>query len=81
MWPPFVVIVSPVGDDSFCFEQILEPADTKSFLAQLAAETLYKSILRGLARLDVHQTDLAIQCPGEKMPTGQLRTVAPREWR
>ena len=79
VWPPFVVVVSPVGDDPSCFKQVLEPADAQAFLAQLAVETLHVGILCGLARLDMHQIDLAIQRPGEEVATGQLRPVAPRE--
>ena len=75
MWPPFVVIPSPVGDDPSCFKQILEPADAKALLSQLAVEALHVGVLRGLARLDVDQIDLAIQSPGEEVATGQFRAV------
>ena len=60
VWPPLVVVVAPAGDDPSCFEQVLEPADAKTFLTQLAVETLHVGVLRGLARLDVDQVDLAI---------------------
>jgi hypothetical protein len=53
MWPPFVLILLPVGNDSSGFNQVLEPADTKAFFAQLAVETLRLGVLRGLAWLDV----------------------------
>ncbi len=49
MGPPFVVIAAPSGDDPPGFEQVLEPADAKALLAQLAVETLHIGILRGLA--------------------------------
>ena len=75
MWPPLVVVVAPVGDDPPCFEQILEPADAKAFLAQFAVKVLHVGVLRGLARLDVNQVDLAIQRPCEETATGQLRAV------
>ena len=51
----------------------------QALLAQLAIETLHVGVLRGLARLDVNQIDLAIQCPGKEVATGQLRAIAPRE--
>ena len=79
MGPAFVVIAPPIGDDSSGLEQVLEPADAQALLAQLAVETLHVGVLRGLARLDVNQIDLAIQCPGKEVATGQLRAVAPRE--
>jgi hypothetical protein len=79
MGSPFVVIVTPSGDDSPGLEQVLEPADAKTFFAQLAVEALHIGILRGLARLDVHQIDLAIQRPGKEVTTGQLWPIAPRE--
>jgi hypothetical protein len=41
MWPPLVVIVAPVGDDSSCLEQVLEPVDVKALFAQLAVETFW----------------------------------------
>lgn len=75
MWPPFVVIATPVVDDPPCFKQVLEPADAQALLAQLAVETLHVGVLRGLARLDVHKVDLAVQGPGKEVPTGQLRAV------
>ena len=79
VWPPLVVILAPVRDDPPGLEQVLEPADAKALLAQLAVETLHVGVLRGLSRLDVNQVDLVIQGPGKEMPTGQFRAVAPRE--
>ena len=61
MWPPFVVIATPGGDDPPCLEEVLEPADAQAFLAQFAVEALHVGVLRGLARLDVHQVNLPIQ--------------------
>lgn len=58
MWPPFVVIATPSGDDSPGLEQVLEPADAQTLLAHLAVETLHVSVLRGFAKLNVHQVDL-----------------------
>lgn len=79
MWPGLVVIPAPVGDDLPSFEQILEPADTQAFFAQLAVKALHICVLRGLAGLDVDQIDLPLQCPGEEMAAGQLGAIAPRE--
>ena len=77
--PALVVIAMPIGDDSSGLEQVLEPVNSQTFLAQLPVKTLHDTILRGLARLDVNQIDLAIQCPGKEVATGQLRAIAPRE--
>jgi len=57
--PVFVVFASPVGDDASCFEQVLEPADTQTFLAQFAVEAFDIAILRRFARLRVDEVDLA----------------------
>jgi len=75
MGPPLVVIATPGGDDPPGFEQVLKPTDAQALLAQLAVETLQVGVLRGLARLDVNQIDLALQGPGQEVPTGQLRAV------
>src|SRR5579885_2523775 len=75
MGPPFVVIATPSGDNPPGFEQVLEPADAKALLTQLAVETLHVGILRGLARLDVNQIDLAIQRPGKEVAALQLRAI------
>ena len=69
MWPVFVVLVSPVGYDSPCFEEILEPADTQAFLAQFAVETFDIAVLRRFARLRVDEVDLAFQIPREEVST------------
>ena len=75
MRPPLVVIVAPVGDGPSCLEQVLEPADAQALLAQLAVEALHVGVLRGLAGLDVHEIDFAIQSPGKEMPAGQLGAI------
>jgi hypothetical protein len=54
MWPPFVVIATPGGDDPSGVEQVLEPTDAKALLALLAVETLQVGVVRRLARLDVN---------------------------
>ena len=77
--PALVVIAPPIGDDSSGLEQVLEPVNSQTFLAQLPVKTLHDTILRGLSGLDVNQIDLAIQCPGKEVATGQLRAIAPRE--
>ena len=79
MRPALVVIAMPIGDDSSGLEQVLEPVNSQTFLAQLPVKTLHDTILRGLSGLDVNQIDLAIQCPGKEVATGQLRAIAPRE--
>jgi hypothetical protein len=66
VWTLPVVVASAVGDDSSCFEQVLEPADAEAFFAQFAVEALPIAILRRLARLCVNQVDLAFQVPGRK---------------
>ena len=68
--PVFVVIPVPRSDDASCFEQVLEPVDTQTLLAQSAVEALHVCILRGLAGLDVNQIDLVIQRPGKEVATG-----------
>lgn len=75
MWPPFVVIAAPVGDDSPGLEEVLEPADTQAFLAQLAVEPLHVCVPCGLARLDGNEIDLAIERPGKEMATRRLGAV------
>jgi len=45
-------------------------------------KAFHAGVLRGLARLDVHQFDLPFDSPGEEVEDGQLRPVvtANRSW-
>ena len=71
----FVVLLLPRRELAPRVEQVLKPAHVQKLLAQLAVETLASSVLGRLARLEVLQLDLALDCPGQKMPAGQLGSV------
>jgi len=70
--------VLPVGDDSPCVEEILEPADVQAFLAQSVMKTLNVAVLRWLAGLRVDEVDLALQIPDKKVPARQLGPLSQR---
>ena len=70
MWPLFVVVVAPGRDFSPGVEEILKPALLRALLAQPSMEALHVRVLRGLAGLDMHHIDLAIDAPSQKMTTG-----------
>lgn len=75
MRPCVVVVLPPAGKNAPRLKQVLKPADTQALFAQLAVEALNVGVLRGLAGLDVDQIDLALYCPGQEVPAGQLRPV------
>ena len=53
-------------------EQIPKPIHVQAFLLQLAAETFYVPALLWLPRRNVHQRDLLLDAPHQKMSTGEL---------
>ena len=77
--PLFVVLLPPRRDLLPGIEQVLEPTRVQTFVSQLAVETLDVRVLHRLARFDVHELNLPLQTPRQKMTAGELRPVAPRE--
>src|SRR4029077_15025458 len=71
----FVVFFSPCSDLGPRFKQIPKPARVQAFVSQLSVKTFYMSVLHRPPRLDVHQLDLPLDPPGQKMPARKLRTV------
>jgi hypothetical protein len=51
-------------------EQVLKPTDAKALFAQPPMKAFDMRILRGLTGLDMHQLDLLLNAPGQKMTAG-----------
>lgn len=60
----------PVRDLLPGIEQVVKPAYAQAFSPQAAIEALCMCVLRRFARLNVHQLDLALNTPGQKMQAG-----------
>ena len=73
--PLLVIVGAPIANLSPRVKQVLKPTHPQAFVSQLPMKALYLRILRRLARLNVPQLDLPLQCPGQKVTTGQLRPV------
>ena len=62
--------------------QCAEPAYVEALITQPTGEALHVTVLHGSPRLDVYQVDLALQVPGQKVPTGKFwPIVAAKRWR
>jgi hypothetical protein len=73
--PLFIELLLPRRDLPPCIPQILEPTHVQALVPQLAVTTFHESILLRLPWLDVHQLDLPLDTPGQKMTAGELRPV------
>ena len=72
----FPVVLDPLGGDlPPRLEQIPEPVHAQAFVPQLAVKTLYLPVLHRRARLEVHQIDLPLDAPRQKITAGQFRPV------
>src|SRR5208283_3062473 len=71
----FVVVDPPRCDLVPRIEQVLEPTHHQTLFSQPSVKTLYLSVLRRLSRLNMHQLDLPLHAPRQKMPAGQFRPV------
>ena len=71
----FVVLRLPRRDLAPGIEQILKPTYVQTLFPHARMKTFHPSVLRRLARLYVHQLDLPLHAPGQKMPAGELRPV------
>ena len=71
----FVVLDSPRRDLPPRIEQVLKPAHRQALIAQSSVKTFHPRILRRFARLNVHQLDLSLHAPRQKMPASQFRSV------
>ncbi len=56
-------------------EQVLKPAYVQTLFSQSSVKTFYSRVLRRLARLYMHQLDLPLYGPRQKMPAGKLWPV------
>ena len=77
--PLLVVFYPPRGDLLPRVPQVFKPIHVQAFIPQLAVETFHVPVLLRLSRLDVHQRDLLLDAPRQKMPAGELRSVVADE--
>ena len=68
-------IPAPITDLSPRVKQVLKPTYPQTFVTQLSVKALHLRVLCRLARLNMHQFNLLLQTPSQKMPAGQLGTV------
>ena len=73
---PLFVVFSPPHRDPFPrLEQIPEPAHPQALLPHPPVKTFHASVLHRTSRLNVHQLDLLLDAPRQKMPARQFRPV------
>jgi len=70
-----VVFHPPRGDPPPRVPQIFKPTYVQALVPELAVETFHVPVLLRLPRLNVHQLDLPLHAPGQKLPAGELRPV------
>ena len=67
----FVILRPPLRDLALGIEQVLKPAHVQTLFSQPSVKALHPRILRRLPRLNMHDLDLPLHAPRQKMPTGE----------
>src|SRR5437764_5466863 len=66
---------APCRDLPSSIEQILKPAHCQTLVPKPPMKAFYVCVLRRLSRLNVHQFDLSLHAPRQKMPTCKFGPV------
>jgi hypothetical protein len=70
-----VVLVAPELNAPPCFPEICEPARVEAFVAEFTVKAFGECVLHRLPRLDIVQSDAAVDAPGKEVPRSEFTAV------
>ena len=75
MWPDLIVMPAPLIDNGFRFDAIAKPFHRQTFVAEFAVETLRRSVLPRLARVDECDVEILAGGPFQQRLGDEFWTV------
>jgi hypothetical protein len=73
--PNLVELPPELFDQDLRIDPVLEPLHAETLVAKLAVEALVRSVLPGLAWIDVGRVDLCLRYPAQDRSRDELRAV------
>ena len=76
MWSNLAVMTPPVLDENLRIHLVCKPLHAQALVTELAVEALARSVLPGLARIDMSCIDLRAGQPTQDRSGDELRAVS-----